>query len=58
MSRLLAATRTDARGMFGDKAKLNPISHLLGTAFGWGGNPEEAAIFDNVAPTNKDGKKP
>lgn len=58
MSRLPAATRTDAKGMFGDKVKLNPISHLLRTAFGWGGNPEEAAIFDNVVPTNNDGKKP
>jgi hypothetical protein len=34
---VLAATRPNAKGMFGDKAKLNPISHLLGTAFGWGG---------------------
>jgi hypothetical protein len=33
---VLAATRTIAKGMFGDKAKLDPISHLLGTAFGWG----------------------
>lgn len=55
---VLAATRTDAKGMFGDKAKLNPISHLLGTAFGWGGNPEEAAMYDNVVPTKNDGKTP
>ena len=33
---VLAATRPDATGMFGDKSKLDPISHLLGTAFGWG----------------------
>lgn len=56
--KVLAATRTDARGMFGDKAKLDPISHLLGTAFGWGGNPEEAAMYDNVAPEKNDGKTP
>lgn len=55
---VLAATRTSAKGMFGDKTKLNPISHLLGTAFGWGGNPEEAAIYDNVVPTKNDGKTP
>lgn len=54
----LAATRTDSTGMFGDKAKLNPISHLLGTAFGWGGNPEEAAMYDNTTPKNNDGKTP
>ena len=55
---VLAATRTSAKGMFGDKAKLNPISHLLGTAFGWGGNPEAAAMYDNVVPTKNDGKTP
>lgn len=55
---VLAATRTDATGMFGDKAKLNPISHLLGTAFGWGGNPEAAAMYDNVVPPKNDGKTP
>jgi len=56
--KVLAATRTNATGMFGDKAKLNPISHLLGTAFGWGGNPEEAAMYDNVVPEKNDGKTP
>ena len=55
---VLAATRTSTKGMFGDKAKLNPISHLLGTAFGWGGNPEEAAVYDNVVPAKNDGKTP
>lgn len=55
---VLAATRTSAAGMFGDKAKLNPIDHLLGTAFGWGGNPEEAAIYVNIVPTKNDGKTP
>jgi len=55
---VLAATRSSAKGMFGDKAKLNPISHLLGTAFGWGGNPEEAAVYDNVVPAKNDGKTP
>lgn len=55
---VLAATRTSARGMFGDKAKLDPISHLLGTASGWGGNPEQAAMYDNVAPEQNDGKIP
>jgi len=55
---VLAATRTSAKGMFGDKAKLQPISQLLGTAFGWGGNPEEAAAYDNAVPTKNDGKTP
>ena len=55
---VLAATRTDTKDMFGDKTKLNPISHLLGTAYGWGGNPKEAAVYDNVVPAKNDGKTP
>lgn len=55
---VLAATRTNTNGMFGDKAKLDPISHLLGTAFGWGGNPEQAAMYDSVVPERNDGKTP
>lgn len=55
---ILASTKTDASGMFGDKSKLNPINHLLGTAYGWGGNPEEAAIYLNVIPENNDGNTP
>jgi hypothetical protein len=55
---ILASTKTDAAGMFGDKSKLNPINHLLGTAYGWGGNPEEAAIYMNVLPEDNDGNTP
>ena len=33
---VLAATKTSMVGLFGDKAKLNPINHLLGAAYGWG----------------------
>ncbi len=55
---VLASTRSSAAGMFGDKAKLNPIDHLLGCAFGWGGNPREAAIYLNVAPKKNDGITP
>jgi hypothetical protein len=53
---VLANTRSNSKGMFGDKTKLDPISHLLGTAFGWGGNPENAAVYDNEVPANNDGK--
>lgn len=55
---VLAATRSSASGMFGDKSELDPISHLLGTAYGWGGNPEKAAVYDNVVPEENDGKTP
>jgi hypothetical protein len=53
---VLAATKTDASGMFGDKAKLDPIDHLLGTAYGWGGNPKEAAVYQNGVPPMNDGQ--
>ncbi len=55
---VLAATKSDASGMFGDKGKLNPIDHLLGTASGWGGNPKSAAMYVNVVPEKNDGKTP
>ncbi len=55
---VLAATKVDTSGFFGDKAKLNPIDHLLGTAYGWGGNPKEAAIYTSVVPDRNDGITP
>ena len=55
---VLAATKTSSEGLFGDKEKLNPIDHLLGTAFGWGGSPKEAAMYVNVVPSENDGIKP
>jgi len=55
---VLAATKTSTKGMFGDKSQVDPIDHLLGTAFGWGGNPESAAVYDNVVPEKNDGQTP
>jgi len=55
---VLAATKTDTSGFFGNKNELNPIDHLLGTAFGWGGNPPKATIYVNVAPKQNDGQTP
>jgi hypothetical protein len=55
---VLAATKTSTKGMFGDKSQVVPIDHLLGTAFGWGGNPESAAVYDNVVPEKNDGQTP
>jgi len=53
-----SASIRDASGLFGDKSKLDPISHLLGTAYGWGGNPKEAAMYDVVVPEKNDGTTP
>lgn len=55
---VLASSRSSAKGMFGDKAKIDPISHLLGAAYGWGGNPDEAAAYENFVPGQNDGKTP
>ncbi len=42
--------------MFGDKAHVDPVEHLIGTSIGWGGNPAEAAIYRSVYPKLNDGK--
>lgn len=55
---VLNATMTDTSTYFGDKDKLNPIHHLLGTAFGWGGQPKEDAVYVNFYPEKNDGKTP
>jgi hypothetical protein len=55
---VLAGTMSDTSGYFGDKNKLDPIQHLMGTAFGWGGNPKENALYLNVYPDKNDGKVP
>ena len=46
----------NSKGMFGIKEKLNPVSHLLGTAYGWGGLPEADASYDIASPKNNNGK--
>ena len=46
----------DSRGMFGMKDDLNPVMHLLGAAFGWGGLPEADASYDISATAYNDGK--
>ena len=55
---VLSATISDTSTFFGEKDKLDPIHHLMGTAFGWGGNPKEAATYVNVYPEKNDGKTP
>lgn len=52
---VLSADLADTSGVFGDKDRLDPIRHLLGTAFGWGGLPEQAAFYLNVTPDQNDG---
>ena len=44
--------------MFGDVDEVDPILHLIGTAYGWGGNPEKDATYLNVVPAENDGTTP
>ena len=48
----------DSRGMFGAKADVDPVRHLLGTAGGWGGNAAQDALYINVNPKANDGETP
>ena len=51
----LGRTVPDSRGMFGTRAQVDPIRHLIGTAMHWGGNPEDEATYLNVTPRMNDG---
>ena len=55
---VLGSTMGSTSGWFGEKDKLDPIHHLLGTAFGWGGQPKEDAVYLNFSPEKNDGKTP
>ncbi len=52
---VLQSTLPDFRGAFGAKDEVDPIRHLLGTAAGWGGNPDKDAFYLNVTPAGNDG---
>lgn len=52
---VLAATIPDFSHAFGTKAEVDPVRRLTGTAAGWGGNPDKAAIYLNVTPAKNDG---
>jgi hypothetical protein len=41
---------------FGTKGQVDPIRHLIGTAAGWGGNPDRDATYLASAPPKNDGK--
>lgn len=48
-------TRIPSTRMFGTRAQVDPVHHLIGTAAGWGGNPVADAKYVNVAPARNDG---
>jgi hypothetical protein len=53
---VLGSTIPDFKGAFGAKGQVDPIRHLIGTALGWGGNPDKDATYLNVTPARNDGK--
>jgi hypothetical protein len=51
----LAETLPDTKRTFGAKDQVDPVRHLIGTAFAFGGNPEKDALYLNVTPKKNDG---
>jgi hypothetical protein len=52
---VLATTMPDFKGAFGEKGKVDPVRRLIGSAAGWGGNPDKDAVYLNVTPSKNDG---
>jgi hypothetical protein len=46
----------DSKAMFGARSEVDPVRHLIGTAVGWGGNPDKDAHYISVTPEKNDGK--
>ena len=40
---------------FGPKGTVDPVRHLIGTAAGWGGNPDKDASYLSITPAKNDG---
>lgn len=53
---LLARHSSSFSRSFGRKDEVDPVHHLVGTAAGWGGNPDKDATYTGAAPAKNDGK--
>lgn len=53
---LKKTTAVDPSKAFGRPGEVDPRQHLLGTAFGWGGNPPKDATYVAGRPEGDDGK--
>jgi hypothetical protein len=53
---VLYATLPDQNRMFGTKEQVDPVRRLIGSAGGWGGNPDTEAKYLNFNPSRNDGK--
>ena len=52
---MMNSTLPDLRRAFGARFQVDQVRHLIGTAAGWGGNPDKDAIYLNVTPAKNDG---
>ena len=53
---VLASTTSGFHNSFGNKGKVDPVLRLVGTAAGWGGNPDKDATYLAETPAKNDGK--
>ncbi|MCE8515636.1 DUF1214 domain-containing protein [Ruegeria pomeroyi] len=54
----LANDMSSFSNAFGARGLVDRINHFLGTAFGWGGNPDRGAAYFNFTPAQNDGNTP
>lgn len=52
---VLAQSIGGFKNAFGAKGQVDPVRHLIGTAAGWGGNPDKDATYLSVNPSKNDG---
>ncbi|MCA9096470.1 MAG: DUF1214 domain-containing protein, partial [Planctomycetaceae bacterium] len=53
---VLAEKLSDFSDGFGKKGEVDPISHLMASSYGWGGNPPRGAKYVGVVPKKNDGQ--
>lgn len=52
---VLAQFTSGFKNAFGAKGQVDPVRHLIGTAAGWGGNPDKDATYLSFTPARNDG---
>lgn len=55
---LMLGSQGGTKTMFGRPNEVDPVSFLIGSAAGWGGNPPGAAIYLSVFPEQNEGRTP
>jgi hypothetical protein len=51
----LGATLPDLRNAYGTRERVDPARHLIGTAMGWGSDPDRDVFHQVVTPAKNDG---